>query len=101
MSDYIEDRIKRLEKKLDEHIDKTALDGVHMLELLTRVNMLDHRVFGTPLPSHKSTDQSTEEFVRVVRCKDCNHYDKMVGFCLNGICIATEPDDYCSRGEKR
>ena len=99
MSEYIEDRIKRVEKKLDEHIDKTALDGVHMLELLTRVNTLENRVFGTPIPSRKSTDQSTEEFVKVTRCKDCmwaddyNHCDRVVFY--------NRPDDYCSRGEKR
>lgn len=49
------------------------------------------------------TDQSTEEFVKVVRCKDCKFY-----YPLDSNrpydCLYVEDvfgDDYCSRGKKR
>lgn len=46
------------------------------------------------------TDQSTEEFVRVVFCKNCFVYNKDHGICArDGFFMNV--DDYCSRGKKR
>ena len=39
------------------------------------------------------------EYVLVVRCKDCRHYQKNT--CPKRAWAYTEPDDFCSDGEKR
>ena len=39
------------------------------------------------------------EYVPVVRCKDCKHYQKNT--CPKRAWAYTEPDDFCSDGEKR
>ena len=38
------------------------------------------------------------DFVEVVRCKDCRFYSK-AGHC--GVLGFCEPDEFCSRGERR
>ena len=38
------------------------------------------------------------DFVEVVRCKDCRFYSK-AGYC--GVLGFCEPDEFCSRGERR
>lgn len=48
----------------------------------------------------------TVDAVKVVRCKDCEHYDPQTKLCSNPMAIgwdALEPnaEDFCSRGEKR
>lgn len=66
------------------------------------------RIMKSDTYSVEVTDnQSTEEFVRVVRCKDCRHnYNTCLNHGVNEpMCYFTEyrlnEDDYCSRGEKR
>lgn len=53
-------------------------------------------------------DAPTVDAVEVVRCKDCKHYrqncwggeDDMWCMCWSDW-IPTEPDDYCSNGERK
>lgn len=43
-----------------------------------------------------------KEFVRVVRCKDCEFYTEEERWCRRlGLCGAFDPNDYCSHGERR
>lgn len=46
----------------------------------------------------------------VVLCRDCKHYKAENRgkpwksnrfYCCRSVCVATNPDDFCSRGEKR
>ena len=70
------------------------------------------------LPEHKFTVEEVEEiikdydFVPVVRCKDCkywrnfgNEYHSCDIFTLieefDSVSYESDPDDYCSRGERR
>ena len=57
-------------------------------------------------------DAPTVDAVEVVRCKDCIHYCQTHGYshtymgCMifdgaNEIPYETEPDDFCSHGERR
>lgn len=57
-------------------------------------------------------EQPTVDAVEVVRCKDCIHYCQTHGYshtymgCMifdgaNEIPYETEPDDFCSHGERR
>lgn len=46
-------------------------------------------------------DQSTEEFVRVVRCYECRYRIQGYGWNCGYHKVETNADDYCSRGEKR
>lgn len=40
------------------------------------------------------------DFVEVVRCKDCKHYD--YGICIHEFaCNLIRDDDYCSHGERK
>lgn len=45
------------------------------------------------------------EFVRVVRCKDCKHYEQYATGCAEMVCglddLFCNPDDYCSYGERK
>lgn len=43
--------------------------------------------------------QPTTNVVEVVYCKDCKHYQKNT--CPKRAWAYTEPDDFCSDGEKR
>ena len=53
----------------------------------------------------------TANAVEVVRCKDCKHWSYISGldkephctvFCgLNSKAYPTDPDDYCSKGERK
>ena len=40
----------------------------------------------------------TANVVEVVRCKDCKYFGEFQHCDIFGFC---EPDDYCSRGERR
>lgn len=118
MSEYIEDRIKRLETRLGtQAIDITAQqfsikelkERVKALEdeiedLKEQMNILadDYKIFR----SEDYTDQSTEEFVKVVRRGECVCYDEEKQDCKSILGLTQlerpiKPTDYCSRGEKK
>lgn len=91
---YIEERIDALSKELDalreEH--KALVEGVRYLH-----SQIIH--------DEPQVQQTTEEFVRVVRCKDCKWYGNEIGAydtCGNedGM-FRPSGEDYCSMGEKR
>ena len=55
-------------------------------------------------------EQCGPDYVKVIRCRDCKHYTQRHGrlpwksdkrYCNRSATVATEPEDYCSRGEKR
>ena len=47
----------------------------------------------------KNVYRNDVEYVPVVRCKDCKHYQKNT--CPKRAWAYTKPDDFCSDGEKR
>ena len=49
------------------------------------------------------TDKPTADVVEVVRCKDCKHYEPCtaVSYCNLYEDVTTEPNAYCSYGERR
>jgi len=82
-----------------------------VIKTMREVEKLKCEVRGTeyldPL-TDKPADQSTEEFVKVVRCKDCkwSYWQDEKEWTYEGLyCQQYEAsmndDDYCSRGEKR
>ena len=58
------------------------------------------RYFGDKIESH----EIVEEVGELIRCKDCKHYWKSAGMCIKAefpINDSIEPNDYCSRAERR
>ena len=59
----------------------------------------------------RDDDGDAVDIVEVVRCKDCKHWSYISGldkephctvFCgLNSKAYPTDPDDYCSKGERK
>lgn len=55
----------------------------------------------------KKTEEALADIVEVVRCKDCKHWKRNVGFAdsPNGHCFCHEIDtngfDFCSYGERK
>ena len=48
------------------------------------------------------TDVSTNDWVEVVRCKDCVHLDPDTGDCRNPFGIERpRPDNFCCNGRRR
>lgn len=127
--DYIEDRIKRLEKSLSVYGIEITASQLYIKELKERVKALEEKLptpitieplkyggtigkaelEGLEIGDH--TDQSTEEFVKILRCKNCKHKGQPrcpMTFSVSGyggydvrLIDPTCDDDYCSRGEKR
>jgi hypothetical protein len=57
-------------------------------------------------PAFKSND----DFMEVVRCKDCKHYkpqsksahwNSKALYCCRSATVKMKPDDFCSYGERR
>lgn len=127
MSDYIEHRIKSLELgydsmwsklcKLEHRLDDCYIDdrvsaledivendGRKIDELAERVN----EIHGMCIHDEPQVQQTMDEFVRIVRCKDCKWYIKdttdpyFYDGCKNedGI-FRPSGEDYCSKGEKK
>lgn len=43
-----------------------------------------------------------KDVIRVVRCKDCGHFEQHETYCqCNMTLLGTAPDAYCSYGERR
>ena len=90
---YIEERIDALSKGLDalreEH--EALVEGVRYLH-----SQITH--------DEPQVQQTTEEFVRIIRCKDCKWYvndTEVYDTCGNedGM-FRPSGEDYCSMGEK-
>lgn len=45
-------------------------------------------------------DALTADAVKVVRCKDCYHYDAVTRRCFMSFLGGYEPTDFCSYGER-
>ena len=45
--------------------------------------------------------KANKDFVPVVRCKDCKHYDSETQSCLDGLDGIFQPEWYCADGERR
>ncbi len=55
-------------------------------------------------------DMPTMDAVEVVRCRDCKHYkpqkksahwEHRANYCNRVVTIKTQPDDFCSHGERK
>lgn len=103
---YIEDRIIKLEKEVEDLKSGIKLNNA---DIFSRLQHISDRVFGVPktgpayINDEPQVQQTTDEFVRVVRCKDCKNYHKLgadFGGCDEWGEIYIKEDDYCSRGIK-
>lgn len=100
-----EDAIHELQDTLGKGV---AENNTAIIKTMREVEKIKCEVRGTecldPL-TDKPVDQSTEEFVKVVRCKNCVHWGKWTKSGEHMYCCKvaknTCEDDYCSRGEKR
>ena len=87
-----------------KYIDRDALINDFESDLIIR--MFDN-LKGTPRPKtidiadviKRIEDFSTEDIVKVVRCKDCKFYGN--GDCSVQSVRSMYPNDYCSYGERR
>ena len=87
-----------------KYIDRDALINDFESDLIIR--MFDN-LKGTPRPRaidiadviKRIEDFSTEDIVKVVRCKDCKFYGN--GDCSVQSVRNMYPNDYCSYGERR
>lgn len=118
--DHINDRVSTLEdivendghkldeladsfKKLEEEV-KDIKSGIKLnnADIFSRLQHISDRVYGVPKTGDEPQVQQTitEEFVKVVRCKDCKWYiyhDRRCGKFNHCVVV----NDYCSRGEKK
>lgn len=102
---YIEDRIAILEKQMEFILDNNFEDRITVLE--DRVSTLEDIIetdgekldrLSERVEQKPQVQQTTDEFVKVVRCNDCKWWYGMV---CDKHGYLTNADDYCSRGEKR
>lgn len=87
--DHINDRVSTLE-------DIVENDGHKLDELAERFSETHDKV----IHDEPQVQQTTDEFVKVVRCKDCKWYiyhDRRCGKFNHCVVV----NDYCSRGEKK
>ena len=110
---YIEDRIAILEKQMQFILDNNFEDRISTLEDIVendghKLDELAERVsktHGMVIHDDPQVQQTTYEFVRIVRCKECKWYANDIELydrCRNedGM-FSPRDDDYCSEGEKR
>ena len=93
MAEYID--LKKLLAKIDEAFFETDPDGKE------QIGVLKCRAIIREIPA--------ADVAPVVRCKDCLYWNGAIGFChqnsqyYNGgeSWDIYQPDDFCSRGERR
>lgn len=104
---YIEDRIEKLEKEVESLKSGIKLNNA---DIFSRLQHISDRVYGVPKTgsAYKIADgdepqvqQTTDEFVRIVRCKDCRYYSylEIKPHCYQDGRIV-EPNDFCSWGRR-
>ena len=70
----------------------------------TKVDVTFCLTDGTKVTSIENLEDVTtfidqhEEFVKVVRCKDCRYYMPKTHGCTMGSLMCPDENDYCSRG---
>ena len=69
-------------------------------------NLYDAPVFLKAVGTKEIDKAPTIDAVKVVRCRDCKHYEihkpKVLENCeRNGYIIPMKPDDFCSYGERK
>lgn len=87
-----------------KYIDRDALINDFESDLIIR---MFYNLKGSPRPRaidiadviKRIEDFSTEDIVKVVRCKDCKFYGN--GDCSVQSVRSMWPNDYCSYGERR
>ena len=62
------------------------------------INGNEYPVFLVDHILHKIRNYPTADVVEVVRCKDCKYFSEFHHCGVLGFC---EPNEYCSRGERR
>ena len=102
---YIEDRITVLEDRVSTLEDIIETDGEKLDKLADRFCKLYEEVTEKTATMPIQVQQTMDEFVRIVRCKDCKWYVNDIeayDTCKNedGL-FRPSDDDYCSEGEKR
>ena len=98
MSEYIEDRVKKLETRTSSQAIDITAQQFSIKELKERVKALEEKS-GLTVEDH--IDQSTEEFVRVVRCGKCAWRNSLKNWCMNrkGLNREVLLDEHCSEGK--
>ena len=91
MSEYIEDRITDLLARV-ANLENAVEDFKEQMNILAD----DYKIFRM----EDYTDQSTEEFVKVVRCSECRYNDdENRVYCP--MLEVYKPDGYCYKGKRR
>ena len=110
---YIEDRIDCLEDRLckfEREVDSLK-SGIKLnnADIFSRLQHISDRVYGVPKTGsadkiadgdEPQVQQTTDEFVIGVRCKDCRYYmeyHELTPLCYQDGRIV-EPNDFCSWG---
>lgn len=109
--DCLEDRVCKLEKEVEDLKSGIKLNNA---DIFSRLQHISDRVFGVPKTGsadkiadgdEPQVQQTTDEFVKVVRCRDCIWFDyhpTEYDWCKNEDGMFRPSDnDYCSEGEKR
>lgn len=83
------------------YIDADKLEK-HLPQSVPKHNVIingnEYPVFLVDHILHKIRNYPTADVVEVVRCKDCKYFSKFHHCGVLGFC---EPNEYCSRGERR
>lgn len=64
-----------------------------------RIRFLDKAIKYIPQPT-KLLDVFDNSYAKIVRCKDCNHYNSPNNPC-GSLGIYTKPDWFCAEGKRR
>lgn len=84
---YIEDRIDILEQDFDT--------------MWSKLCALENAVYEIADGDEPQVQQTMDEFVKVVRCKNCKWWHANVGLCEKHGLLTNDGEDYCSRGIKK
>lgn len=101
--ELIEGSIETLSHSLDTLWDRFCKLERSVEDLTERVTEIHDMV----IHDEPQVQQTTEEFVRVVRCKNCVWYVNVPDSQISDRCknedglYDPKPDDYCMYGEKR
>lgn len=83
------------------YIDADKLEK-HLPQSVPKHNVIingnEYPVFLVDHILHKIRNYPTADVVEVVRCKDCKYFSEFHHCGVLGFC---EPNEYCSRGERR
>lgn len=86
-------------------MDNDLISRSELLELYADTDEIKFDVCNVPIPVVRQNilDMPAVDAVIPVRCKDCKHlmFSDCYGECRIGHIGIVQPDDFCSRGERR